>query len=206
MADSSRVVPRSFFDRSVLDVAPGLLGKLLVVNLGGSTVTGRIVETEAYGADDDPASHAYQRRTHRNAVMFGPPGHLYMYFIYGMHWCANVVTGAEGDASAVLIRALEPVAGVPEMQARRTGRRDRDLTNGPGKLSAALGLTGAQNFSDLTGHPSVVQIRDDGTPPPDAPGVSSRVGISVAQDYLWRFYIAGNPWVSRARPSGGTDV
>jgi DNA-3-methyladenine glycosylase len=125
------VLPRAFYRRDALALAPQLLNRVLVAGRRA----GRIVEVEAYRGAEDPASHAYRGRTARNAAMFGPPGHLYVYRSYGVHWCANVVCGEEGVAMAVLVRAVAPVAGVPEMwQARRAARRDRDLGSGPGKL------------------------------------------------------------------------
>jgi DNA-3-methyladenine glycosylase len=168
---------------------------------------GRIVEVEAYKGAIDPASHAYRGTTARTAVMFGRPGFLYVYFTYGMHWCANVVTGPDGQASALLIRALAPLRGLHEMrQAREAARRDRDLCNGPAKLCQALGITGADNGVDLLARgrtasdadgAAVVRLLDDGTPPPDRPAQGKRIGISVAKDEPWRFWVAGDENVSR---------
>jgi DNA-3-methyladenine glycosylase len=160
-------------------VAPLLLGKLLV---HGACV-GRIVEVEAYTADE-PASHSFSGRTERNAVMFGPPGHLYCYRSYGIHVCANVVTGAEGDGQAVLIRALDAVEGIDVMRRRRGG--GRPLADGPGKLCQALGIElGHDGVDACSGdHPGLF---DDGTPPPPDPVVGPRVGISKAVDLPWRW-------------------
>jgi DNA-3-methyladenine glycosylase len=169
---------------------------------------GRIVEVEAYHGADDAASHAYRGRTPRTAVMFGPPGYLYVYFTYGMHWCANVVCGPEGEAAAVLIRALEPLTGVEEMwKARPAARLERDLCNGPAKLCQALGITGADSGADLLTRPrrsdpaapgaGLVRLRDDGTPPPRRPGRGTRIGIRVATEKRWRFWVPGSPSVSR---------
>ena len=142
-------------------VAPYLLNKLLV---HGDCV-GRIIEVEAY-RDDDPASHTFRGRTDRNAVMFGPPGHLYVYFTYGMHYCSNVVTGPEGHGAAVLLRAVEPVAGVELMRERRNGRAQ--LADGPAKLCQAFAIGPEHNGADLCGG-SDIGLFDDGTPPPERP-------------------------------------
>ncbi len=168
-------------------MAPALLGALLVVERDGTLLSGRIVETEAYTAGD-PASHSFRGETARNAVMFGPAGHLYVYRSYGIHWCANVVTGGDGDGQAVLIRALEPVEGIDVMRARRDGRPDRDLTNGPGKLCAALGLDGDDDGAALTAT-SPIRIVDDGTPPPTDVLAGPRVGITRAVEVPWRFRV-----------------
>jgi DNA-3-methyladenine glycosylase len=187
-----RPLPRSFFARSVLEVAPDLLGKLLVH--GGCA--GRIVEVEAY-RQDDAASHSHRGITVRNRVMFGPPGHLYVYFSYGMHWCANAVCEDEGRGAAVLLRALEPVDGLEEMRARRPrARRDRDLCSGPAKLAAALDIGIEHYGADLVRGPGP-RIVDDGTPPPSRPAIGPRIGISRAVERPWRWWVAGNPHVSR---------
>jgi DNA-3-methyladenine glycosylase len=161
-------------------VAPELLGKVLVH--GGRA--GRIVEVEAYRGSDDPASHAFRGPTARTEVMFGPPGHLYVYFSYGMHWCANVVCGEDGTATAVLIRAVAPVDGIDTMRSRRlAARRDRDLTNGPAKVCQALGIDGEHNGADLVTGDRGVVLLDDGTAPPAEPSVSARIGISVGVEH-----------------------
>jgi DNA-3-methyladenine glycosylase len=176
-----------------------LLNKVLV----SGERAGRIVEVEAYKGAIDPASHAYRGETPRTAIMFGPPGFLYVYFTYGMHWCANVVTGPAGEASALLIRALAPLRGLEEMrQVRPAARRDRDLCNGPAKLCQALGITGADNGTDLlarTTSPAAGAVRlvDDGTPPPKRPAQGKRIGIRVATEEPWRFWVAGEESVSR---------
>jgi DNA-3-methyladenine glycosylase len=182
-----------------VDVAPWLLNKVLVS--GGRA--GRIVEVEAYKGAVDPASHAYRGQTPRTTVMFGPPGYLYVYFTYGMHWCANVVTGPAGEASALLIRALAPLRGLEEMRRLRpAARRDRDLCNGPAKLCQALGITGADTGTDLLARSKapgtgVVRLVDDGTPPPERPAQGRRIGISVATEEPWRFWVADDENVSR---------
>jgi len=184
-----RRLPRSFYDRPGLVVAPDLLNKLLV---RGERV-GRITEVEAYGGADDPASHAFRGRTARNAAMFGPPGHLYVYFTYGMHFCANVVCGPEGTATAVLLRALSPVAGLEAMRALRPAAlNDGSLCNGPAKLCQAFAIDRSLAGTDLAGHtPGDVTIADDGTPPPISPSVGVRVGISAGKELPWRFLVPG---------------
>jgi DNA-3-methyladenine glycosylase len=189
-------VPRRLLADDGRAVAPVLLNKLLA---HGDTV-GRIVEVEAYAGIEDPASHAFRGETPRTAVMFGPAGHLYVYFTYGMHWCANVVCGEDGTASAVLIRAVAPVEGLEAMRTRRlAARRDRDLTNGPAKVCQALGIDGEQNGADLVSGDRGVLLLDDGTPPPDEPAVSTRIGISVGTEHEWRWFVADDPYVSSAR-------
>jgi len=156
-----------------------------------------IVETEAY-AFDDPASHAFGGPTRRNATMFGPPGRLYVYRSYGIHWCANVVCGAEGAASAVLLRALQPTHGVDEMRARRGLDDPQLLAAGPGRLTQALGLTGENDGDDLADPPYEL------TNPPHPPVVvaSTRIGITRAVEQPWRYTLAGSTFVSRPRPTG----
>ena len=162
---------------------------------------GRIVEVEAYAGAADPASHAFRGRTTRNATMLGRPGHLYVYFTYGMHFCANVVCGADGEASAVLLRGLTPLAGLEEMRAARgpAVKTDRDLCSGPGKLCQAFGIDRSFDGADLVTGDRGVEVVDDGTAPPVAPGVSGRVGLSVAADVPWRFFVAGAIGLSRSR-------
>jgi DNA-3-methyladenine glycosylase len=158
----------------------------------------RIVEVEAYRGAEDPGSHGFRGPTPRTRSMFGPPGHLYVYFTYGMHWCANVVTGSVGEANAVLLRAGEPVEGVAVMYRRRpAARRDRDLGSGPARLAQALALTGADDGVDLVRGP--VRILDDGTPPPVEPEWTTRVGLAPGRgdDRPWRCFVRGNPHVSR---------
>ena len=163
-------------------MAAELLGKLLVVQRGDAVTAGRIVETEAY-TSDDPASHSFRGITPRNAVMFGPPGHLYVYLSYGIHCCANVVTGAEGDGQAVLLRAVEPIDGLDLMLARR-GRLP--LADGPGKLCQAFGIDGDDDGTDLC-IPGPIGVLDDGAAPPSNPVVGPRVGITRGVDTPWRF-------------------
>jgi DNA-3-methyladenine glycosylase len=193
-----RLVRRKDLALDPVDVAPWLLNKVLRSRDGaGSIRSGRIVEVEAYRGEDDPASHAYRGETPRTRVMFGPPGYLYVYFTYGMHWCANVVCQPDGVAGAVLIRALSPVDGVESMRlARPAARRDRELCNGPAKLCQALGIGGDGNGIDLLTSTSRVSLYDDGTPPPASPAVGPRVGISVGTDAPWRFWLADDVNVS----------
>jgi len=186
--------PRTRFARDATVVAPELLNKVLATRDGRS---GRIVEVEAYCGADDPASHAFRGPTARNATMFGPPGHLYVYFTYGMHFCANVVCGDEGEAGAVLLRALVPVAGLDQMlTARPLARTEAQLCSGPARLCQALGIDRALDGIDLLDPAGAVSICDDGTPPPATPGVSTRIGISRATDRLWRFYVPGVKGIS----------
>ncbi len=193
-----RRLPRSFYARRASAVAPDLLGKILVRRSGsGVRLAARIVETEAY-EPHDPASHAYRGRTARNAVMFGPPGHLYVYFTYGMHHCMNAVTGPAGEGMAVLIRAAEPIEGVTEMRARRGRDRERDLCSGPAKLCQAFGVDLALNGTDLVQGPDLWIA--EGTRVSSARIIAGpRVGIRVGNEYAWRFSVADDPFVSRAR-------
>ncbi len=187
-------VSRAFFARDSRVVAPELLNKVLVQG----ERSGRIVEVEAYAGSEDPASHGFRGPTPRNEVMFGPAGRLYVYFTYGMHFCANAVCGGVGESSAVLLRALAPLEGHAEMRAARgpAAKRDRDLCSGPAKLCQAFGLDRDQDGVDLvTGED--VGVFDDGTPPPATPGVSPRIGISVAVDEPWRWFVPGDPNLSR---------
>jgi len=188
------VLPRSFYARDARAVAPELLNKLLV---RGDRV-GRIVEVEAYCGAEDPGSHAYRGPTPRNATMFGPPGHLYVYFTYGMHHCANAVCGEEGTATAVLLRALDVVSGLDEMRAAYPGlRRDTDLCRGPARLCKAFGIDRSFDGADLVSGDRGVTVVDDGTPPPPAPGIGVRVGLTAGADLPWRFTVPGSPGLSR---------
>jgi DNA-3-methyladenine glycosylase len=179
---------RNFFDRSVHDVAPELVGaKLLFDGVGGT-----IVEVEAYD-HEDPAAHGYRGRTARNASMFGPPGHAYVYRSYGVHWCLNFVCEAEGVASAVLIRALEPTKGLDAMRARRGVDDSRLLCAGPGRLCQALGIAGVQDGRPLDRSPFEVYARARGEQVLTGP----RIGITRAASRPWRYGLAGSKWVSR---------
>ena len=184
---------RSFFARGAPAVARDLVGMLLVHAHDG--LAARLVETEAY-TEDDPACHGYRGRTERNAPLFGPPGHAYVYFTYGMHWCLNTATGTAGRAEGVLLRAAEPIAGLDVMRARRAGGRrlsDRDLLRGPARLAQAYGLDGTWSGHDLCdGGP--LYLADDGARIEVEAG--PRVGVVAAADRPWRFAAAGSRWVS----------
>ncbi|MGA3352059.1 MAG: DNA-3-methyladenine glycosylase [Acidimicrobiales bacterium] len=216
-------LPRSFAERDPVLVAPELLGKLLQ----RGPLLARIVEVEAYRGAADAASHAFRGKTPRNSTMFGPPGHLYVYFTYGMHFCANVVCWPEGEAGAVLLRALEPLRGLDEMAARRFARREpvsaqraglnvdrrppavapapsswrpEALCSGPAKLCQAFGLDRAADGFDLISGKDGLDLLDDGTPAPSVPGVGRRIGLArscPARDEPWRWWVPGEANVSR---------
>ena len=192
--------PRDFFARNALDVAPDLLGCLLTTRSPQGYVTVRITEVEAYAGAQDPASHAYRGRTARNAVMFGPPGHAYVYFIYGMHYAVNVVCMPDGIAEAVLIRAGEVVDGLSLARTRRLSTRgDADLARGPGRLASALGLTRELDGADLC-EPDGPLTLEPGKPVDSALIRSGpRVGVSRAAELPWRFHVHGAPSVSPYR-------
>jgi len=196
-----RALPRAFYDRPPLLVARAVLGRLLVHDSPEGRVAGRIVEAEAYRGHRDPASHAFRGRTERNAVMFGAPGHAYVYFTYGMHFCLNFVTESEGVASAVLIRALEPVEGLETMRRRRNLAPGPDtwtqLARGPGNVARALGLAREHNGLDLTRGPLWLTDRPRRRGFRVATG--PRIGIRVAQERPWRIFLLGHPCVSAAR-------
>lgn len=182
--------------RAPESVAPDLLGLLLVCG----ERSGRIVEVEAYGGRDDPASHAARGPTPRAAIMFGEPGRLYVYRSYGIHWCANVVAHDGTDAGAVLVRAVEPVAGIEAMWADRpAARRATDLASGPGRLCQALGIVGAHGGADLLDPHGEVRLVADDAAAPSTIEVGPRVGISQARGRPWRFSIAGHPHRSAPR-------
>ncbi len=191
------ILPRSFYHRPTLEVARELLGKTLWRETEEGLTAGRIVEVEAYLGQDDPASHAYRGPTPRSRIMFEDCGRAYVYFSYGSHCCMNVVTERHGTAGAVLLRALEPIAGFALMRRRRGRDRREDLCSGPGKLAQAMGITLRDNGADLKLTRSTLTIRE-GRIPLEI-GISPRVGISKATDRPFRFFERGSPYVSRVR-------
>lgn len=196
-ARSSVAFPPSFYDRETEVVARELLGAILECRTADGLAGGRIVETEAYLGEHDAACHAVVGETKRTSWLYGAPGTAYVYFIYGTHWCFNAVTRAVGLPSAVLVRALEPVSGLPLIRARRPAiRKERDLTNGPGKLCAALGIDGSHNGLPLDRLP--LRIRADTAVDDRDVAVSPRIGITRAADWPLRWYVANSPWVSKA--------
>jgi len=193
------VIERSFYARPALEVARELLGLVLVRRSPEGTVAGRIVEAEAYIGREDRACHAWRGKTARNAVMFGPPGHAYVYFTYGMHWCLNLVTDREGVPAAVLLRAVEPVEGLELMRARRPkARKDTDLTSGPARLCQAFAVDGSLNGADLCAPDSILFAEDRGLG--HGPAVAApRVGVDYAGEWAakpFRLYDASSAFVS----------
>ncbi len=204
----SVILPHDFYRRPTLDVAADLLGKLLVHRTSEGATAGRIVEAEAYIGEDDPACHAAPGPTVRNEPLYGPPGIAYVYLNYGLHYLVNAVTEEEGSPAAVLIRALEPVTGLELMRQRRSRARwrkgkpvppDHDLCRGPGNLTAALGITLAQNRHPLTRRP--LTIEDDGFRV-EKISWSPRIGISVGTEHHWRCTLSGSRSVSGVKTSG----
>jgi len=200
---TTRRLPRAFYARPAVDVAPDLLGRLMIRRLpDGARLVARIVEAEAY-EPGDPASHGFRGPTPRNHVMFGEPGHLYVYFTYGNHWMLNAVTRAAGEGSAVLLRAAEPLAGLDRMARHRGRSGPRDLCSGPGKLAQALAADRSLNGADLV-RGREVWIEDGEALPRAAIATGIRVGVNVGADRPWRFWVAGDPFVSRGRPGPTT--
>ena len=179
---------------SAAEAAKRLLGCVLERDIDDRTIQVRIVETEAYD-QTDAASHSFTGRTSRTEALFGPAGHLYVYFTYGKHYCCNVVVGKEGDGAAVLVRAVEPLGGERVLERRRNGKMGIELTNGPAKLCQALDITKNLNGHDLRNPP--LRLAMQHPLPPEAIVRTTRVGIRLAQDTPWRFYIRSNPYVSR---------
>jgi DNA-3-methyladenine glycosylase len=196
MATHSPKIPVSFYSRDTLCVARNLLGKFFIRKIDDKYLVGKIVEAEAYHEVGDPSCHAHRGKTARNAVMFGPPGHLYVYFTYGMHYCMNVVTEVEGVAAAVLIRAIEPLAGIDVMQKNRGEKiPEKNLCNGPAKLCQAFGITKLQNGHSLQSKDIYIS---NGETILDADiAFTTRIGISKGIDLPWRFYIKNNRFVSK---------
>lgn len=190
-------LPSAFYDRETELVARDLLGAVLCSESPAGVTSGRIVETEAYLGEHDAACHAAAGRTARTHWLYGQPGTAYVYFIYGVHWCFNVVTRAVGLPSAVLVRAVEPLEGLDIMRERRgRARRDQDLTNGPGKLCAAMGITGDINGSQL--HRSSVTIRQGMKVRDEDVALTPRIGITKATGWPLRWLVRDNPYVSKA--------
>jgi DNA-3-methyladenine glycosylase len=186
--------PIDFLDGEVTDAARRLLGCVLVREIDGKRLVGRIVETEAYH-QTDAASHSYRGRTTRTDVMFGPAGHLYVYFTYGMHYCMNIVTGVEGEGSAVLIRAVEPLKGIGIMEHNRGGRPLKELTNGPAKVCQAFDIKMAMNGHDLSESPLILEVKPALLK--DKIIATTRIGITKDTHRRWRFYEATNTFVSK---------
>ncbi len=195
-------LPSTFYTRITLIVAKSLLGKIFIRKIGNKILSGKIIEVEAY-LRNDPACHAYRGMTERNKVMFNGGGHLYVYFTYGIHYCANIVTNKKGIGEAVLIRAVEPIGGIEVMMKnrfkdgahRKDGHHLKDLTNGPAKFAQAFGMTMKQNGISLLG--DEIFIAEGETIPSSKIVTTTRIGISVAQEKKWRFYIKDNLWVSK---------
>lgn len=194
-------LPRDFYKRPVLEVAPDLLGKIFVKAQNGKITAGRIVEVEAYDGSVDEASHTFIGKTKRNSVMFGPGGFLYVYFTYGMYHCCNVVTGFEGSGTAALIRGIEPLTGIEILSLNRFGRsalRSNELiklTNGPGKVCMAFNINRDHNGLDLLGNEIFLALPDEAGQ--FETGTSGRIGIKKSVELEWRFFIKNNPYVSR---------
>jgi DNA-3-methyladenine glycosylase len=199
MKSTLRALPRNFYDRDPRLVGPELLGKILVRRDGRKLLTGRIVEVEAYLGAEDPAAHASIGKTLRNAVLFGPPGYAYVYFIYGNHYCLNVSCLPDDVPGGILFRALEPILGMEAMFKLRGIAESSDLrrlTRGPGRLAAAFGITRERdNGKDLTDSLSDLYIADDGAPPPEVL-ITKRIGIKKAADMPLRYIVPGNRFVS----------
>lgn len=189
----SKILPRSFYQRATIQVARDLLG----TTLSHGPIRGRIVEVEAYLGEDDLAAHSSKGKTPRTEVIFGPPGHAYVYLIYGVYECLNIVAEPAGTPGCVLIRAIEPVDGIEHMRTRRpTARKIQDLANGPGKLTRAIGVDRRLNGADVTKPPLTVSRSD--TAEPFEIVITPRIGITQCADWPLRFYIRGNPFVSKA--------
>ncbi|HEX5403656.1 MAG TPA: DNA-3-methyladenine glycosylase [Pseudonocardiaceae bacterium] len=201
-AVTGRQLTRTELAADPLAVARLLLGALIVTDFG-EPVTARLVEVEAYRGFDDPAAHTYRGKTDRNAVMFGPAGFLYVYFVYGMHFCANVVTSTDGVPGAVLMRAGEVVGGLDTARARRpASRSDAELAKGPARLTAVLGLDRSHNGIDMTDPASPVRLYTGAPVPDESVRTGPRVGVATAMEVPWRWWVAGSPAVSTYRRGG----
>jgi DNA-3-methyladenine glycosylase len=192
-------LPTEFYQRDTLKVAPDLLGKWLVRVIGYERLIGRIVEVEAYRGKDDPASHAFRGLTPRNAPMYGEPGHAYIYFTYGNHYCLNITTQKAGKPGAVLLRAIQPVGGVEVMRRFRPNVPHAELTNGPGKLTKALSIDKSLNEQSMTvtGPLFVTEPQPQSVQSGYEIWRSTRIGITDGLDKEWRFFMKGNPYVSK---------
>jgi DNA-3-methyladenine glycosylase len=191
-------IPRSFFYRYTPEVAKELLGSRLVRVVGGRRLSGIIVETEAYRGSEDPASHAYKGMTLRNKVMFGPPGHAYVYFTMGMHYCLNITTEPSGTPAAVLLRAIEPSEGLELMKRNRNVDESHRIGAGPGNLTKAMKIDKRLNGEDVVRSRRLFLEQGRKI---DKIGVSTRVGVGAGRSFRWRFYAKGSPFVSRGKPS-----
>jgi DNA-3-methyladenine glycosylase len=185
---------REFYSRPTLQVAVGLLGKILIYEIEGMRLGGRLVEVEAYIGEDDPACHACRGQTPRNAIMYGDPGYLYVYFTYGNHFMLNIVTERKGFPAAVLLRGMEPMYGIDIMKKNRGVDKIAEIASGPGKMARALGITTAHKGEDLVG--DRIYLVDDSLKVGEI-WKSPRIGLTDARDKLWRFYHKDNPHVSR---------
>jgi DNA-3-methyladenine glycosylase len=195
MGQRQLILPRRFYDRPVLEVARELLGAVVV----HGDVALRLTEVEAYDGAADPASHAFRGPTARNSVMFGPSGHAYVYFTYGMHYCVNLVCGPAGTAAAVLLRAGEVVGGLDAVRDRRPGVRERDLARGPARLTVSMGIDRELNGVDVTRPASPLRVLAGDAVPEDVVRRGPRIGVSAAADLPWRLWIDGEPTVSTYR-------
>jgi DNA-3-methyladenine glycosylase len=200
LRDGGRMLGREELATDVVDAALRLLGCTVEADTPDGTVAVRLVEVEAYRGADDPAAHSYGGRTARNCVMFGPPGHLYVYFVYGLHFCANVSCLPDGEAGAVLLRAGEVVSDPAVARIRRpAARRDAELARGPARLAALLGLGRAHNGLDVTSRGSPVRVRAGSAVDPALVRAGPRVGVAAGVETPWRFWMNGSPAVSSYR-------
>ena len=199
MTFEKQPINRRFYTRDTLKVAKAILGKVLVRRTPLEVFTGKIVETEAYRGTDDPASHSFRGKTNRNEVMFGKPGITYVYFTYGNHHCLNIVTERTGIPAAVLIRSIEPLKGIETMKRNRSVEKIIDVASGPGKLTKAFQITREDNNIDVTDSSSNISIHTPAEEKSFQIVQTTRIGIRLAQEFPWRFYIKENPHVSKRK-------
>ena len=199
MTIEKQPINRRFYTRDTLKVAKAILGKVLVRRTPLEVFTGKIVETEAYRGTDDPASHSFRGKTNRNEVMFGKPGITYVYFTYGNHHCLNIVTEKTDIPAAVLIRAIEPLKGIEIMKRNRRVEKIIDVASGPGKLTKAFQITREDNNIDVTDSSSNISIHTPAKEKSFQIVQTTRIGIRLAQEFPWRFYIKENPHVSKRK-------